>query len=235
MAQGNREVILDRKQAVMLGSGVVLALVLVFVLGVLFGRNMADRKGAKDQSRTAEAALAVEQPKPVPAATVEAPAAATGETAIKQKIEQQKVPAPKIEKNATVTKPGKPPAAPTKEAAKPATTAKPAASAQPPAKPAPTTGATAKPAAAKETAPATTKSGPVIQVAAFPDKASAEELTAKLKASKWPAFTQKVEIPGKGTFYRVCLGPYANLEQAKKALVIFKSKEPKYQDAFVRR
>jgi cell division septation protein DedD len=240
MTQGNREVILERKQAVMLFAGGVIALVLVFVLGVLFGRNMAERKGAKEQSQASQTALATEPVKPVPAGTAAAPPSlVAGETALKQKIDQQKVPPLKTEKGATAGQAAKTPA----PATMPPETAKTGTAAPPKTAETKTQPATAKPAETKpaetkpkETAPpAPAKSGPSIQVASFPDKPSADELVKKLKADKWPAFEESTKIQGKGTYYRVCLGPYASREQANKALVIFKAKEPKYKDAFVRK
>ena len=260
MAQGNQEVVLERKQAVMLGAGVVIVLILVFVLGVLFGRNIANRKALKEQSQVAQKALTSEPPKPVPSGTTETPTLAQGETSIQKKIDQQKPPEPKPAKGDTVnkgTKPGaketvkpgtkpagkevaqgatvKPtgketPKTPTKEAKTPET--KPAATKEATTKKPETKPAETKP---KETAPAPTKTSPAIQVASYPDKASAVDLVKKLKANKWPAYDEATEIPKKGTYYRVYLGPYSSKDQAAKALVIFKNKEPKYKDAFVRK
>jgi len=265
MAPANREVILERKQVVMLFAGGVVALVLVFVLGVLFGRNMANRKGAREQSQAGQTALATEPAKPVPAATAETPPApGAGETALKQKIDQQKVPPVKPEKGETAAKAAKTGAGETKPAGKessklletktPPASMKPGETKKTETKPPETTktgtapagktaGTKTPPAAAKpgetkpkESAPpAPAKSGPSIQVASFPDKPSADELVKKLKADKWPAFEETSKIPDKGTYYRVCLGPYASKDQANKALVIFKAKEPRYKDAFVRK
>jgi len=294
MTQGNREVILERKQAVVLFAGGVIALILVFALGVLFGRNMANRGTPKEQSQVAMKGLEPEKPKPVPSSTAEAAKPQTGDAAIKQKIDQQKPPEPsKPAKGETVTKGkvekpiGKETKPETKEiakapqpgtatAVKPVETKKPEtkpAPAQPssapiaPAKPvtaplatakpvtAPTTAATpAKPAEPKPgttkpvetkpatkpepakpaTTPAVSKGGFAIQVAAYPDKGTADELVGRLQANKWPAHLTTTAVPGKGTYYRVNLGPYSSRDQASKALSIFKSKEPKHKDSFVR-
>jgi len=93
----------------------------------------------------------------------------------------------------------------------------------------------AEPAVAKPVAsPTAQKGGFAIQVSAYPDKSTADELVNKLKANKWPAYFTTTQVPGKGTYYRVNLGPYSSRDQATRALAIFKSKEPKHKDSFVK-
>jgi len=234
--QGEREVILERKQAVLLFAGGALALILVFILGVLFGRNLATRKLAQDQAQIAKQAAFPEKPKPilgataqaqpVAGATVQTPkAAATPEAKILEKIKEQQPP-PQLTGAAKGS---------TAKTAAPATTAKPATTTTPATatKPAPTT-TTTKPATTQPT-PAQPLPNFAIQVAAFPDKASADDLINKLKANKWDAYSAPTDLPGKGIFHRVYVGRYATREQADKAIVIFKSKEPDHKDAFIRK
>jgi DedD protein len=220
MKQGGREVILGRNQAVVIFGVAIVFIMAAFVLGVLFGKNMAGRSGAREQSRAAAEALSPEIPVPLPSTTQAETVLAQGETAIQQKIAEQKPPVElsKAAKGETV----KPPAAQTTKTTE---TVKPPATKPSDAKPAET-----KP---KETAPVTPKEAWLIQVASFPDKATADQRVAELKAGKWPAYDVPAEVPGKGTYYRVYLGTYTSQEQASKALIIFKSKETKYKDAFV--
>jgi len=220
MKQASREVILGRNQAIALFVGGVIALILVFVLGVLFGKNMAGRSEAREQSQAAAEALSPEKPGPAPSTTA-ATALARGETAIQQKIAEQKPPAElsKVAKGETAskTKTSKPSALQTAKATE---TAKAPAAKTTETKP-------------KETAPSAQKEAWLIQVASFPDKASADQLVARLKSGKWPAYDAPAQVPGKGTYSRVYLGTYTSKEQAGKALIIFKSRETEYKDAFV--
>ncbi len=229
--QGEREVILERKQAVLLFAGGALALILVFVLGVLFGRNLANRKLAQEQAQVAKQAAFPQGPQSLPGATAAAlpeigatvqtakSPVASGDT-ILQKIRAQQPPS-------RLTGPAK------GSTAKPTIAVKPASTTPTTTKPTTTTPIATKP-------PATTKPATqplpnfAIQVAAFPDQASADDLLKKLKADKWDVYSVPTQIPGKGIFQRVYVGRYSTRVQADKAIVIFKSKEPDHQDAFIR-
>ncbi len=89
---------------------------------------------------------------------------------------------------------------------------KPPAQAQPkqvkPAKPA------SKPAERTPTS-ATAQKRFAVQVASFQDKAQAFNLVRSLQDKGLPAYTQIGEIKGVGRRYRVRVGPYAGLDQAK--------------------
>jgi len=237
---GEREVILERKQAILLFAGGMIALVLVFVLGALFGKNLANRKLARDKAQNAQKALFPERPNAVLGTTVEPLTGSTvmqitkapkAEDKIMQKIKEQQPPP-------QVTGPAKGSTAkPKTEAAPPAAAGtKPAAAAVAPTKPATSAQAaeTTK-AVAPTSAPAKPAGNFALQIASFPDKASADDLVNKLKADKWDAFSAPTDIPGKGIYYRVYVGHYQTREQANKALVIFKSKESEHKDAFVRK
>ncbi|HEX3035878.1 MAG TPA: lytic transglycosylase domain-containing protein [Thermodesulfobacteriota bacterium] len=53
-----------------------------------------------------------------------------------------------------------------------------------------------------------------VQVASFPDVQQAEELKKHLKSKLYPAFIQKVELPDKGTWYRVRVGNFKTKKEA---------------------
>ncbi len=250
--QGEREVILERKQAILLFAGGVIALVLVFVLGALFGKNLANRKLAQEKAQNAQHAVSSQEPRAILGTTVEPLTGSTtmqitkapgGEGAkIMQKIKEQQPPA-------QMTSPAKGATAkPKTEAVPPATAgSKPTVATPAPTKPATPPAAAAAPtksatgAKAAETnktvapAPAKPAGNYALQIASFPDKVSADDLVKKLKANKWDAHSTPTDIPGKGIYYRVYVGHYETKDQAGKALLIFKSKEAEHKDAFVRK
>ena len=65
-----------------------------------------------------------------------------------------------------------------------------------------------------------------VQVASFPDKASAEEMEMRFKAKRYPAYTEEVKIPGKGTWYRVKIGKFTTESEANRYGNDMKSAEP---------
>lgn len=56
-----------------------------------------------------------------------------------------------------------------------------------------------------------------LQAASFREHADAEKLRAKLALKGYKSVTQAREVEGKGTYYRVRLGPYADKRKAKTA------------------
>ena len=56
-----------------------------------------------------------------------------------------------------------------------------------------------------------------LQAASFRKHADAEKLRARLALKGYKSVTQAREVEGKGTFYRVRLGPYADKRKAKTA------------------
>lgn len=72
-----------------------------------------------------------------------------------------------------------------------------------------------------------------IQLASFPERADAAQMTRELKSSSYDAYMVQVSLPDKGTFYRVRVGHYEDLAQAKKALAIIQSREGKFYDAWI--
>lgn len=65
-----------------------------------------------------------------------------------------------------------------------------------------------------------------VQVASFPDRQLAEEMEREFKAKNYPAYTEEVEIPGKGTWYRVKIGKFSTETEASKYGDDIKSAEP---------
>jgi len=242
---------LDNKQLVLLFAGMIVILILAFILGTLFGRNLYSSKAAETPQATA---AAPQGPAPSPGGTAAeegTPAAPVSpeekeKQALVKELEAQKLPSPPP--GAAPATPGKPapgalakaaPAAP----AKPGPAA-PAAPTKPPlpgktvaAVPPGPASKTRKPEPAMKLEPSplpASSSGPYcIQVAASQNRGEAESLKAKLAEKKFAAYVVKAEVPGKGTFYRVRVGHYKDRAQAEKALRIFKSHEPTYKDAFV--
>lgn len=201
---------LDNKQLVLLFAGMVVILILAFILGTLFGKNLYSMKTG-EEAAPALAEPAPEAPAPLAAGTAEPE---TGPVAIASPEEQEKQ---KLMKELEAQKlPSAPPApAAPAPSAKTETASKPEPAAEP--MPAPVSGA-----------------GPyTIQLAASPNRPEAEALKGKLLEKKYDAYLVKVEIPGKGLWYRVRVGHYQSREQADKALRIIKAREPQYQDAFV--
>ncbi len=56
-----------------------------------------------------------------------------------------------------------------------------------------------------------------MQAASFREHADAEKLRARLALKGYSSVTQAREVEGKGTYYRVRLGPYADSRKAKTA------------------
>ena len=143
----------------------------------------------------------------------------------------KKMPAPTVNprKTATAVMTPKPPAAPA--ATKPPTKQiKPA----PPAKPQKAAAAIKppKPAAApsvKKTLAAPIKPLPyTIQISAFRDPQRSNQVARKLNTNGVPAFTSPVDIAGKGKWYRVYIGNYKTLADARIAANDLKRRKFRY-------
>jgi len=92
--------------------------------------------------------------------------------------------------------------------------------------------ASSKPSAAKmSSAKKQTVPGSfTIQVASTKDEASADQLVVKLRMKGYPAYQSRAEIPAKGIWYRVRVGPYAKREAAEPILKRLKSEK---MDGFI--
>ena len=222
MKKTRKEVILEKRQLVALFTGGIIALILVFILGVLFGRNLASRKMVAEQAKIAKKAYFPEKQTPKPSPEKQQKQESAKE--ILKKIEEQKPPkqlvqAKKEEKVGAESEAKKESEEIKKIIEKSEGTEE---------KPKETKQQETKTEQPKE--PAYT-----IQVASFPEKESAQKLLGELKNKKWNAFMESAEIPGKGTYWRVYVGKYSTKEQAQKALIIFKAREQKFKDAFIKR
>ena len=72
-----------------------------------------------------------------------------------------------------------------------------------------------------------------VQIAAFPEQGSALEMEGRLKAKTYPAYVQKTDIPGKGTWYRVRVGKFETKDQAQKFGDDLVAKESSVKSIFV--
>jgi len=91
-----------------------------------------------------------------------------------------------------------------------------------------------KTAAASETvkAPAVPAGAYTIQLSSVQDQSEAQKLAADLRGKKYDAYVLKINTD-QGVRYRVRLGHYKDLNQAKKALSILQAREGKYNEAWL--
>jgi tetratricopeptide (TPR) repeat protein len=91
---------------------------------------------------------------------------------------------------------------------------------------------TAKPAAVPATqkvpAPAVKPLPYTIQVSAYRSPQTSNRVARKLIASGDPAFTSPIDLSGKGKWYRVYIGNYPTLEEAKSAAADLKKRKFRY-------
>ena len=69
------------------------------------------------------------------------------------------------------------------------------------------------------------KGGYFVQVAAFRAEADAQKRVKKLSQKGYKAVIVKADVPGKGTYHRVRIGPFAALDEAKAFALKFEKKE----------
>ncbi len=80
----------------------------------------------------------------------------------------------------------------------------------------------AKPAVSQPAAKPADSTPYLVQAGAFQNADDAEKLKAKLALAGMEANVQKAEVPGKGIWYRVRLGPYHGQAEANAAIVSLK-------------
>jgi len=220
---------LDNRQLVLIFAGMVLILILVFILGILFGRSysspeaitLAATTGAEAPS--AEAIVKEENLQP------DAEEQKEREELI-QKLEAEKVPTsippstePEPQGSGGPQVAGEPDKTPTLEP-------------ESGGKPAPASAEKPELSIKKETPPAlpASTSGPyTIQIASFQNKADAHALVNKLKQGKYDAYILEADLESKGLWYRVRVGHYPDRELADKALKIIQAREKAYKDAYI--
>lgn len=107
----------------------------------------------------------------------------------------------------------------------------PAPAAQKPAPPgaASVTGATRPAPAGPAAKPVAGKDKFLVQLVSYQEKAKAEQLNKKLAALGYRARVEAVEVPGKGTWYRVALSGFDSVESAKQASAAVSTKVPGVQ------
>ena len=77
---------------------------------------------------------------------------------------------------------------------------------------------------------ASPKGSYTIQVASIKDASAADRLVVKLRKKGYPAYQVRAEIPNKGIWYRIRVGPYAKREAADPVLKRLKKDN---QDGFI--
>lgn len=81
--------------------------------------------------------------------------------------------------------------------------------------------------------PALAKGRYTIQIASFPEQGAAMQMESNLKAKTYPAYVQKTDIPGKGTWYRVRVGKFETKSEAKRFGDDLVEKETSVKSVFV--
>jgi DedD protein len=263
---------LDNRQVVLIISGVIMVLMLSFLMGTLFGKNLGAAAVDKTQVAANDAPAPADNPGPDPAAddqpvpandqpAADKSAAAAGHeepaekrAAYIRELESMKLDSPPATDGANSAAGPQPttPDAPAGEQTPAGGETPTLANLAPdhehdsivqmtkdkPAKPKSPELVAPKPDdkltkdGAKNLKPLTTGAY-TLQLASLPDKAEANGTLRDLRNRGWEAYMLEVTIPDKGTFYRVRVGHYETLEQAKKALTIIQSREGKFFDAWV--
>ena len=235
---------LDNRQVVLLVSGLILTLMLSFLMGALFGSNLNKMKQSPAVAAAVGPAASSGQNEfspggftlPVREAITDEALAPRSEQAITnsshsrddliRQLESLKVPS-EVKEEDPWPEPVKTVAAPTKPEPKPAKPEPAPTKPEPkPAKPEPAS----PPPAARVAPPAGTYT---IQLASLPKREDAEALVHELRGKHYDAYMLHVSLPDKGSFYRVRIGHYRDLEQARKALVIVQNREGKFFDAWI--
>ena len=220
---------LDKRQAALMISGLLLVLMLSFLMGALFGKNLGAMTRAEVQVAGVEdtpvppGAMDVDPASvrraDAPAATDSGPSGSLSREDYLRELESMKL-------NTEVLKPA-PPFENTGAAKEPPVLANlnsdPASLADLNRNPDRT-------ASNQEFIPA---GAYTIQLVSLPSKAEAEALLAELKSKLYDAYLLEVNLPDKGAFYRVRVGHYNSLDQAKKALAIMQNREGKFFDAWI--
>jgi cell division septation protein DedD len=72
-----------------------------------------------------------------------------------------------------------------------------------------------------------------VQVASFPDLQIAREMEESLKSKTYPAYIETVDLPGKGTWYRVKVGGFTTENEAKRYGNDIRTSEPDVKSILV--
>ncbi len=209
------------------GAGVLAALVLAFLLGYWTGARQSPDTAAHTQVPAAPTEPAPTQQVPSEVAAVEAPILpkAVAEAGVAQMPVRppEAPPAPAApEPLAPVRGPER--IAPAVPAPVPRTPAAPVESPDP-AKAAADADEEDPEVSGRRDTQVPVKKGFHLQIRAFRDATEAKALQQQLKSRGHPAVLTSVEVPGKGTFWRLRLGPYASLEETRAAQRRFEEAE----------
>ncbi len=245
---------LDNRQAVLIICGLILMLMLSFLMGTLFGRNLAQMSGseiAEVAKAPATEAGAVKEPGPGAKEGV-SPSPAAGkapeekpssmETSSREelikRLESMKVPAKlddareeaepapestrlakleELDDKAPQEIEGDKPVGPAKEKEPEETDKQPAK----------------KELSESEERAVVPAGAYTIQLASFPERSDAMALLEELKSSRYDVYMLHVTLPEKGSFYRVRMGHYEDVDQARKALKILQGREGRFYDAWI--
>ena len=220
-----------RGQLILLGGAFMLASVIVFILGMLVGKGIEERKILKREDPlvkipikpTPQESSAAPAPAPKDIITFNdsvgrspVPAAAGQDSGKIEKLPEKVAKLDSIEKKTQV----KAEAAPEKPAEKKSEKS------QAPAEPVKTVAATDT-SAAKETGKTIWRA----QVNAYPDERSAKLIVDRLKNKGYNAYVTEAQNKGK-TWYRVSVGKYGSRDEAERIAEVLRSKE-NFPKAFV--
>jgi cell division septation protein DedD len=204
------------KRLVLMASIVLLLIALSLMLGIRIERYQQTQTVAPATPAVMYGSGAKQEPAALKAGVTETPAPAKPDaksavsTSVKsQPIAPKKAVAPKLAEQA------KPAPKPKKKAAAP--------------KPAPEKEAKT-PAPAPKVAP---KKHFAVQVQSSQDKAKAALQVDTLKKKGFDAYLEDVQLEGKGTFYRVMVGPFATKAQANEAKTAL-ARDSRFTDSLIR-
>lgn len=244
------EIQLNGKQLVFLGMAVLVASVVIFLLGVLVGRDVRGTSAAATIAELTTTTTLPPTPDPGSAAPVTpggAPATANESLSYPGRLSSAQPTAEKLREGASVAPPAPPPAAtaPAPTTGKPPTAPAAATRPAPPTAP-PATTATAKPPVTEKpvTAPPATKPTPAtasgepagagfaIQVAALRERNEADTIVRRLSGKGYAAY---VIAPSAGTptMYRVRVGKFKERREAD-AVAARLQKEEQFKPWIVR-
>jgi Flp pilus assembly protein TadD/cell division septation protein DedD len=202
--------------------------------------NYASRAKTEDpKSKGAKVSLKKQTSKPEPSTTSQKVVAATKSKAQKPAAEpktkkpavaeSEPSPAVKTQKVATASKTQKPAAEPkTKKPAVAASKPSPAVKTQKTATASKTQKPAAEPKTKKPLAPEIKPLPYTIQVSAYRDPQTSNRVASKLITAGDPAFTTPVDLSEKGKWYRVYIGNYNTLTEAKIAAAGLKNRKFRY-------
>jgi len=218
---------LDSRQLFFLFFGGSVAAALVFALGVIVGRRlpatettpeedplaMLDQLGAEEETLSFQKGLKGRAAAPLPRPAPEAPSSEAGANAPEPPGSPRHEPEPAV-------------AAPVAAAQTPAPADPPMApQAAAPGQGSPSRRRSASPPAPSDAAPSDDSGRFTLQLSSFQEKDEAAEFMKVLEGKGYQTYLISAEVPGRGLWYRVRLGDYANHDEALEAKAEFERKQ----------